>query len=70
MKVCDGVGKSGDCQLAGAVDATRSSHSWMVGEHPDVPDNFEHGIDRCAGVVTVNGLLDPVEVAASGVRPL
>jgi hypothetical protein len=42
----------------------------MVGEHPDVPDNFEHGIDRWAGVVTADVLLDPVEVAASGVRPL
>jgi hypothetical protein len=70
MKVCDHIGKSGDYQLAGAVDAPGASEAWMIREHPDVPDDLEHSFDGGTWVVSTDVFLDRVEVAASGVRPL
>ena len=42
----------------------------MLGEHPDISNNLEHCFDRRAGVCTAYILLDRIEVAASGERPL
>jgi hypothetical protein len=58
MKVCNHIGESGDHQLARAVNATRSSDAWMLGEHSDMPDYLEHCFDGRAGVGTAEILLD------------
>ena len=58
MKVCNHIGKPRDHQLARAVNATRSSDPWMLGEHSDMPDYLNHGFDGRAGVGTAYILLD------------
>jgi len=70
MKVRDHIGESGNYQLPRAVDTTRTSQAWMLREHSDVLDNLEHAIDGGRRVVTTDVLLNPIEVATSGARPL
>lgn len=70
MKVCNDVGKSRDHQLARAVDATRSSDARVFSQHLNQPNYFKYSFDRRAGIVTAYELLDQIEVAVSGGRPL
>ncbi len=70
MKVCNHIGQPRDHQFARAVDTTRSSDAWMVGEHPDMTDNLTHCFDGRAGVGTAYILLDRIKVEASDLRPL
>jgi hypothetical protein len=70
MKVRDNIGKAGDHQLAGAVDAAGAADAWMSGERADVADDLENCVYGGARVVGADIFLDRIEVAVSGVRPL
>ncbi len=70
MSICNDVRQPGDHQLARSVDAARPSNARVFAQHSNKPNNFKYSFNRRAGIIAAYELLDRIEVAVSGARPL